>query len=83
MEQVVGGSWRIEKKVGSGTFAEVYSGTNVETRENVAIKLELRKSKHPQLLHESKIYEVLQGERKKHLPFLGIPFSFPLNLCFN
>ncbi len=73
MEQVVGGSWRIDKKLGSGTFADVYSGTNVETGENAAIKLEQRKSKHPQLLYESKIYQILQGERKK---LLGIPFSY-------
>jgi hypothetical protein len=36
-------------------------GTDVHSGEEVAIKLEPLKSKHPQLLYESKIYRVLQG----------------------
>ncbi|KAL5656111.1 hypothetical protein ACJX0J_035430, partial [Zea mays] len=35
--------------------------TNIQTNEEVAIKLENVKTKHPQLLYESKIYRILQG----------------------
>ncbi|KAG2617023.1 hypothetical protein PVAP13_3NG178053 [Panicum virgatum] len=37
------------------------AGTNVQTNEEVAIKLENVKTKHPQLLYESKLYRILQG----------------------
>ena len=53
--------FRVGPKIGSGSFGEIYAGKNVHTGEEVAIKLEPLKSKHPQLLYESKIYRVLQG----------------------
>lgn len=37
------------------------AGTHVTTGEEVAIKLESIKSKHPQLLYESKLYKILAG----------------------
>ncbi|WZZ21426.1 hypothetical protein YC2023_122813 [Brassica napus] len=36
-------------------------GTHIQTNEEVAIKLENAKTKHPQLLYESKLYKLLQG----------------------
>ena len=53
--------FRVGPKIGSGSFGEIYAGTNVHTGEEVAIKLEPIKTKHPQLLFEAKIYRVLQG----------------------
>lgn len=71
MELRVARKFRVGPKVGSGSFGEIYAGTNVHTGEDVAIKLEPIKSKHPQLLYESKIYRVLQGGCKcKDLNFL-------------
>eukprot|EP01036_Dinobryon_divergens_P041807 gene41807-55459_t len=61
MELRVARKFRVGPKIGSGSFGEIYGGTNVHTGEEVAIKLEPLKSKHPQLLYESKIYRVLQG----------------------
>lgn len=85
MELRVARKFRVGPKIGSGSFGEIYAGTNVHTGnqievhgvkleftyeyhihqlflgEEVAIKLEPLKSKHPQLLYESKIYRVLQG----------------------
>jgi len=55
----VGGKWRLGKKIGSGSFGDIYLGTNVVTNEEVAVKLEESKTKHPQLLYESKIYKYL------------------------
>lgn len=39
MELRVGGKYRITKKLGEGAFGATYSGTNIRTNEEVAIKL--------------------------------------------
>ncbi|XP_027337803.1 casein kinase 1-like protein 2 isoform X2 [Abrus precatorius] len=61
MEARVGNKFRLGRKIGSGSFGEIYLGTNIQTNEEVAIKLESIKTKHPQLLYESKLYKILQG----------------------
>jgi len=61
MELRVGGKFRLGRKIGSGSFGDIYIGTNVQSSEEVAIKLESIKSKHPQLLYESKLYKILAG----------------------
>jgi len=61
MELRVGGKFRLARKIGSGSFGDIYLGTNVQTSDEVAIKLESIKSKHPQLLYESKLYKILAG----------------------
>ena len=61
MELRVGGKYRLGRKIGSGSFGDIYLGTHVQTNEEVGIKLESVKSKHPQLLYESKLYKILQG----------------------
>ncbi|RWR82759.1 casein kinase 1-like protein 2 [Cinnamomum micranthum f. kanehirae] len=61
MEPRVGNKFRLGRKIGSGSFGEIYLGTNIQTNEEVAIKLENVKTKHPQLLYESKLYRILQG----------------------
>ncbi|KAL6221991.1 hypothetical protein ACLB2K_005383 [Fragaria x ananassa] len=61
MEPRVGNRFRLGRKIGSGSFGEIYLGTNIQTNEEVAIKLENVKTKHPQLLYESKLYRILQG----------------------
>ncbi|KAJ1432229.1 kinase-like domain-containing protein, partial [Ochromonadaceae sp. CCMP2298] len=57
----VGKKYRVGVKIGSGSFGDIYLGTNVSTGEDVAIKLENAKAKHPQLLRETKIYRSLNG----------------------
>ncbi|XP_020423528.1 casein kinase 1-like protein 1 [Prunus persica] len=61
MEPRVGNKFRLGRKIGSGSFGFVCAGTNIQTNEEVAIKLENVKTKHPQLLYESKLYRILQG----------------------
>ncbi|CAN6479504.1 unnamed protein product [Victoria cruziana] len=61
MEHVIGGKFRLGRKIGSGSFGELYLGLNIQTGEEVAIKLESVKTKHPQLHYESKLYILLQG----------------------
>lgn len=57
----MGKKYRLGRKIGSGSFGDIYLGTNMTTGEEVAIKLESIKTKHPQLLYESKIYRILHG----------------------
>ena len=61
VELRVGQKWRLGKKIGSGSFGDIYLGTNTETGQEVAIKLEVTKTRHPQLLYESKVYRLLRG----------------------
>eukprot|EP01038_Epipyxis_sp_PR26KG_P004112 gene4112-5862_t len=61
MELRVGKKYRLGAKIGSGSFGDIYHGTNLATGEQVAVKLESIKSKHPQLLRETKIYRSLAG----------------------
>eukprot|EP00217_Crustomastix_stigmatica_P012674 CAMPEP_0183796656 /NCGR_PEP_ID=MMETSP0803_2-20130417/12096_1 /TAXON_ID=195967 /ORGANISM="Crustomastix stigmata, Strain CCMP3273" /LENGTH=344 /DNA_ID=CAMNT_0026041309 /DNA_START=42 /DNA_END=1073 /DNA_ORIENTATION=+ len=61
VEIKVGNKYRLGRKIGSGSFGEIYLGTHIQTGEEVGIKLENLKTKHPQLLYESKLYKILQG----------------------
>lgn len=81
MDLRVGGKYRIGKKIGSGSFGmslflsekqrlisgDIYLGVNIVSGEEVAIKLESVKAKHPQLEYESKVYKSLAGG-------VGVPF---------
>lgn len=70
MELRVGKKYRLGRKIGSGSFGDIYLGTNMTTGEEVAIKLESVKTKHPQLLYESKIYRILHGGRTYIIIFI-------------
>ncbi|KAJ0245561.1 Casein kinase 1-like protein 11 [Hirschfeldia incana] len=74
MDQVViGGKFKLGRKLGSGSFGELYLGINNQTGEEVAVKLEPVKTKHPQLQYESKIYMHLQGGTGvPHLKWFGV-----------
>lgn len=61
MELRVGNKYRLGRKIGSGSFGDIYLGTTISTGEEVAIKLECIKTKHPQLHIESKFYKMMQG----------------------
>ncbi|NXV31896.1 KC1D kinase, partial [Rissa tridactyla] len=60
MELRVGNRYRLGRKIGSGSFGDIYLGTDIAAGEEVAIKLECVKTKHPQLHIESKIYKMMQ-----------------------
>ncbi|CEP01186.1 Casein kinase I [Plasmodiophora brassicae] len=61
LELRVGGKYRLGKKIGSGSFGDLYHGTHIHTGEEFAVKLESVKTRHPQLAYEFKLYRVLQG----------------------
>lgn len=61
MDRIVGGKYKLGRKIGSGSFGEIFLATHIDTFEIVAVKLENTKTKHPQLLYEAKVYNILQG----------------------
>ena len=62
-EFYVGGTtkYRLMRKIGSGSFGDIYLAVNINNGEEVAVKLEQQRAKHPQLLYESKVYRILAG----------------------
>eukprot|EP00803_Ostreobium_quekettii_P009544 evm.model.scf_85EXC.1 EVM.evm.TU.scf_85EXC.1 scf_85EXC:16254-19834(+) len=60
-DRLLGGRYRLGRKLGSGSFGDIYLGINVETKEEVGIKIESAKTRQPQLLYESKLYKILKG----------------------
>lgn len=67
MDLRIGNKYRIGRKIGSGSFGDIYLGTNIISGEEIAIKLESSKVKHPQLEYEARVYKALAGG-------VGIPF---------
>ena len=65
-EFVIAQKYRLVRKIGSGSFGDIYNAINIATGEEVAVKLEPVNARHPQLLYEGKVYKVLEGG-------LGIP----------
>ncbi|KAL3029077.1 hypothetical protein AAZX31_03G146100 [Glycine max] len=73
MDHVIGGKFKLGRKIGSGSFGELYIAVNIQTGEEVAVKLEPVKTKHPQLHYESKLYMLLQGGTGiPHLKWFGV-----------
>ncbi|CAN6612167.1 casein kinase I homolog Hrr25p [Trichomonascus vanleenenianus] len=63
----LGKKYKIGRKIGSGSFGDIYLGTNIISGEEVAIKLESVRTRHPQLEYEARVYRCLSGG-------IGIPF---------
>ncbi|XP_073062547.1 casein kinase 1-like protein 3 [Primulina eburnea] len=61
MERIIGGKFKLGRKIGSGSFGEIFLATHIDSFEIVAVKIENNKTKHPQLLYEAKLYNILQG----------------------
>jgi len=61
MDNKIAGRYSLLKKIGSGSFGEIYKGLDNKTNAEVAIKLEPVNSKHPQLMYETKVYKLMQG----------------------
>ena len=68
VEIIVGGKYRLIKKIGDGAFTEIYEGIDIFDNSKLAIKLEHNSIKYPQLLFESKLLQSFKG--------IGIPKVF-------
>ena len=61
MDRVVGGHFRLRRRIGAGSFGEIFSGEDTRTHRPVAIKLESVRTRVPQLAYESKLYSIFSG----------------------
>jgi casein kinase 1/casein kinase I family protein HRR25 len=78
MDFRVGQRFRLGPRIGCGAFGDIYSGADIHTGAEVAIKLEPLKNEHLQLIHEANTYRILHGG-------YGIPSIewFGSEGCFN
>lgn len=59
---VGGGRYRLGRVLGKGAFGETFEAVDVQRPDRrVAVKLELRTARYPQLAYESRVYQRLQG----------------------
>ncbi|KAI8357784.1 kinase-like domain-containing protein [Blakeslea trispora] len=58
---VIADQWIVLGRIGEGSFGEVFEAEDVDTFRKYAIKREPLKMRHPQLKHESIMYDVLAG----------------------
>lgn len=59
--------YRIIRKIGSGSFGDIYLALNISNARQVAIKVEALTSRYPQLEYEARVYRALSGN-------VGVPF---------
>ncbi|XP_059311472.1 casein kinase 1-like protein 1 [Lycium ferocissimum] len=60
--RVVGNKYLLDRKIGRGTFSEIYHGTDIHTHAEVAVKMEkFETQSSPKVLYEAKLYGILQG----------------------
>jgi casein kinase I family protein HRR25 len=57
----IGNKYRIGRKIGGGSFGDIYLGTHIISGMEIAIKLESVKAKCPQLAYEACVYKSLAG----------------------
>lgn len=60
-EILIAEKWKLVRKIGGGSFGDIYLGQHIHTAGEVAVKLEPCSARHPQLLYESKVYKLLQN----------------------
>lgn len=60
-DTVIADKFKLIKKLGSGSFGDVYSGIQLDTGEEVALKLESIDNPQPQLAFENHVYQQVKG----------------------
>lgn len=58
---LIASKFKVVRKLGAGSFGDIYLAVHTGTGEEVAVKMESSASRHPQLHYESKLYKLLQG----------------------
>ncbi|ELP87465.1 casein kinase, putative [Entamoeba invadens IP1] len=61
---IISNKYRLDQKLGSGSFGDVYRGVDISNNQTVAVKLEVETCKHPQLEFEYELYKLLTSGEK-------------------
>lgn len=62
--KIVGGKFKLEDKIGQGSFGMIFKCINIETQELCAIKLEKRNQRHSSMLvREIKVMMEVKNEK--------------------
>ena len=64
--------------LGSGAFGDIFSASHQITQEEVAIKLELKECKFPQLFYENRLYKKFHS--KENIVDIGIPRVYEIGI---
>ena len=75
---VISNKYRLARRLGGGSFGDIYLGEYIPTTEKVAIKFEKHGARCPQLRHEYKVYRELQ-----HCAGFGKVHYFGQHDCYN
>ncbi|KAL7710658.1 casein kinase I [Lotmaria passim] len=68
---VLSGRFRVGRRIGGGSFGEIFLGQDTQSGEAVAIKVERSKTSHPQLMAESRYYSLIsQGRAAAYMPII-------------
>eukprot|EP00672_Neobodo_designis_P020877 CAMPEP_0174828220 /NCGR_PEP_ID=MMETSP1114-20130205/1201_1 /TAXON_ID=312471 /ORGANISM="Neobodo designis, Strain CCAP 1951/1" /LENGTH=337 /DNA_ID=CAMNT_0016061931 /DNA_START=39 /DNA_END=1052 /DNA_ORIENTATION=- len=54
------GRFKLSRRIGGGSFGEIYKAVDTQTKEMVAVKLEPASAKVPQLVYEARVLQFLQ-----------------------
>ena len=60
-DEVIGGVYAVTKRVGKGSFGDIFAGKDTKTGHLVALKFSSKEDKSLQLLKECKVYRALNG----------------------
>ncbi len=60
------------RQLGKGAFGVIYLGTHQKTKQQVAIKVEKKEMKYPQLIYEAQLYKFFHRHSKPEED-IGIP----------
>lgn len=61
MDLRIGSKYVLKKRIGAGSFGEIYTGEHITSHEEVAVKLESVHTRPPQLQNEYRAYKGLAG----------------------
>ena len=73
---IIGKQYQVIKKLGSGSFGDIYLGNNINnSNENVAIKCENSSIRRPQLKYEFQLYSLFNSKMKSSSnKVVGVPY---------
>jgi len=72
MDPIISGRYKLGRKIGEGSFGEVYTGIDLERQEKIAIKLS-KLGKESNLAKEASFYELMDSKTHRQLRDYGIP----------